>query len=64
MNIPFNHQDAEADIENLDIAAIERNKGETVLIMKSEELSDIWIRCSIKKHNDFIKRFRKKLNFI
>ncbi len=64
MNIPFNYHEAEADIENLDIAAIERNSGETVLIMKAEENSDIWIRCSVEKHNDFVRRFRKKLKLI
>lgn len=64
--------DAEIDIENLPIAAIERNNayGYTVFTFAppaesdyaKESFMDDWtIRCTIEQHNNFVARFRKTL---
>jgi hypothetical protein len=57
----YKTEDAEADIENLNIVAIERRWRHTILILR-EDTYDVYVRCTIEKHNEFLARFRKKLN--
>jgi hypothetical protein len=53
-------KDAEADIENMKVAAIERHGKDTVIILAVGE-GDIWLRCTLEKHNQILARFRKKI---
>jgi hypothetical protein len=54
-------KDAEVDVENLKVTAVERRGKETVVITEGSADDEIWLRCTLEKHNDIVARFRKKL---
>lgn len=60
-------QDAEFDIEHIVIKAIERNSKnmtEISYLNESKKWVAYTIPCTLKKHDEFIKRFRFKIGLI
>ena len=61
----------EFDIENLQVISIERRPEESghpctvfsyIIDGAPGEVQESWIRNTLEEHNEFLKRFRKKLN--
>lgn len=52
--------DAEIDIENLKIRAIERTGNQTYLAFDGD--GHYYLECTLEQHNSFVERFRAKLN--
>ena len=53
-------KDAEVDLENIKVTAIERRGKETVIITEGGAGDEIWLLCTLEKHNDIVARFRRK----
>lgn len=52
--------DAEMDIENTPVIAIDR-RGNFSVFGFLHSYNDEYVKCSLKKHEEFLKRFRTKL---
>ena len=53
-------EDAELDVENAPILAIDRRGKFTVVGFVGYQ-SDEWVKCTLEKHNEFLTLFRKKI---
>lgn len=60
---PDKFQDAEFDIENLPVVAVERDSEEQTCIgyLKEGIIEDWYISCTIEKHKEFVQRLHNKL---
>jgi len=57
------HFDSEFDIDRMDIISIERNGSKTTIAFyQGDELEEWVLKTSLEKHNDYISRFRCKLD--
>ncbi len=63
LTVPSPIPDAEFDIENLNVYAIERSSYNTSTISYCREgkISNYFLICSEEKHTELIKRIRAKL---
>lgn len=64
---PEPQREAEFDIERLNIIGIERKYPVTVIWFETPNAKRFLteqhtVRCSLVKHNEFVQRFRNKLN--
>ena len=59
-------EDCEFDIENFNCFSIERRKNQTLICYRDEnnDIAEFTLESSPEKHQDFVNRFRAKLQIV